>query len=54
MGLTALLIIRRKACCGLLSPLAVIKPANLESNGKQASRYTTNDDFVVIFGRKWE
>jgi hypothetical protein len=46
MGPTALLLIRRKACYGLLSPLKIhcvdqVEPANLRSSGKHANHYTT-------------
>jgi hypothetical protein len=43
MGPTALLPIRRKACCGFLSPRPYLNPRtlNLGSNGKHANRYTT-------------
>jgi hypothetical protein len=46
MGLTALLPLRRKACCELLSPLKFIvsagyEPANVWSNGRHAYHYTT-------------
>jgi hypothetical protein len=46
MGLTALFPLRRKACCGFLSPIKSIasagfEPVNFGSNGKHANHYTT-------------
>jgi hypothetical protein len=52
MGLTALLPLRRKACCGFLSPLKFIalvgfEPVNFGCSGKQVKEYnakaTEND-----------
>jgi hypothetical protein len=50
MGPTALLPLRRKACCGLLSLSVGIEPANRGSNGKHASHYTTEDDGLNFRG----
>jgi hypothetical protein len=44
---TALLPLRRKACCGFLSPSV----ANLGSNSKHANHYTTADDLSDIASR---
>jgi hypothetical protein len=46
MGPPALLPIRRKVCCGLLSPLKIIalaefKSVTLGSSGKHTNHYTT-------------
>jgi len=54
MGPTALLPLRRKACCGFVSPLKSIasadfEPANLGSNGKQANKYITEAPLMMSY-----
>jgi hypothetical protein len=55
MGLTALLPLWRKVCCGFFitlnnpSPLAGYEPVNLGSNSKHANCYTTKDNFCCRF-----
>jgi hypothetical protein len=44
MGPTALLPLRRNACCGFLLPPAGIELAYLGSSGKHASHYTVEDE----------
>jgi hypothetical protein len=49
MGPTALLLLRRKVCCGFLSiALAGFEPANRWSDGKHANHYTTEATFTQL------
>jgi hypothetical protein len=53
MGHPALLPIRRKVCCGFLSPLKSVAsagfvPVTLGSNGKHTNHYTTETTMTII------
>lgn len=48
MELTALLSLRRKPCCGFLFPSAGINHADVGSDDKHDSNYTTEDEKIYL------
>jgi hypothetical protein len=52
MGPTADLALRRKVCCGILSPRPVSNPVKLGSNGKHANRHATEGTLVPSLAQR--